>query len=312
MKPLQEGDAIGIVSPASLAEARVYRMMAEIAEGNGFRLKVFGAGDVPFGRMSATDGRRLAHLREAFRDDDIRAVLCARGGYGSGRLLDIEDPDTFRDKIFVGYSDVTNLLCHLGKHSGLIPFHGPMAADLIRNAGPLTHEWLFSTLRGERLSYGLERPAFQVFRSGTARGPVFGGNIAILETLLGTDSFEIPEGAILLLEDINVFMYALDRSLVHLRRAGVFDRVSGILFGGLGLRDGGDRDNSLGLLLDEVLDAHFGGFGGPVAYGLPFGHTVEQMTVPLGAPASLTVGQEELRLEFDDYWERPDAIGLAA
>ncbi|MEO1542567.1 MAG: LD-carboxypeptidase [Pseudomonadota bacterium] len=312
MRPLYKDDVIGVVSPASSAELSVFKTMKEIAEQQGFRLKVFGAGEVNFGRMSATDERRLMHLRDAFHDEEVRAVVCARGGYGSGRLLKSIQPDLAKDKIFVGYSDATNLLLHLNKHAGIIPFHGPMVSDLAQKQDPRSIEWFFSTLKGERLSYTLSPQDFTLMRAGKACGPVFGGNISTIETLVGTDSLTVPEGAILMLEDVNEFMYKFDRALVHLDRAGFFDNAAGIIFGDLRLKDDMNRDNSLGLLLEEVLDVHFGKFNGPVVYKLPCGHTAQQMTLPIGTSATLDARTDQLKLEYDDFWDRTAVDTIAA
>lgn len=312
MRPLYKNDVIGVVSPASSAELSIFKSMKEIAEREGFRLKVFGAGETNFGRMSATDERRLMHLRDAFHDEEVRAVVCARGGYGSGRLLKDIRPDLAKDKIFVGYSDATNLLLHLNKHAGITPFHGPMISDLVQKQDAASLEWFFSTLKGERLSYQLESGDFTFLREGQASGRVFGGNISTIETLIGTDSLTVPEGAILLLEDVNEFMYAFDRALVHLDRAGFFEKASGIIFGDLRLKDDMNRDNSLGLLLEEVLEVHFGKFDGPVAYKLPCGHTAQQMTLPIGTMARLSVTPGHFSLEYDDFWDRSALDNLAA
>lgn len=303
MRPLRNGDTIGVVSPASAVDQSVFSQIRAAAEQRGYRIKVFGEHDASFGRMAADDARRAENLMRAFCDDEVAAVLCSRGGYGSGRILDLLDPSLMGDKIFVGYSDVTNLLVHLHAHKGIVPFHGPMAADLIQKNDQDTIEWLFSMLEGSRFSYSLPPSEYSVIRTGVAEGKLYGGNISIFETLLGTNSVRVPEGAILLLEDVNEFMYALDRSLVHMTRAGVFSNASGIIFADLRLKDGMDRDNSLGLLLEEVLMTHFKGFAGPIAVGLPCGHTARQLTLPLGADTRLSVTHDCLDLGFSNFWD---------
>lgn len=312
MRPLAPGDTIAIVSPASTAERRVFSEFQDLAAEHGYATKVFGEFDEGFGRMAADDRRRAENLQAAFADDSVAAILCSRGGYGSGRLLDIIDPAAIRPKIFVGYSDVTSLILHLSATAGIIPFHGPMAADLIGNANQWTRERFFSMLAGERLSYSLERADFTPVREGVARGPIVGGNISIIESLLGTGSLSIPDGAVLLLEDVNEFMYSFDRALVHLRRAGVFDRISGLVIADMKIKDQGSRDNSLGLLLEEVIDSHFGAFEGPIALDMPCGHTDRKLTIPIGAQTTLTVGDTRLVLEFEDFWKPHPAGVLAA
>lgn len=312
MRPLKTGDIIGVVSPASSAELSTFRAMERAVQRHGFRLRIFGHGDKNFGRMAATDELRLKHLRDAFQDPEVGAILCARGGYGSGRLLNNIDRNLTKDKIFVGYSDITNLLLHFNAQSGIMPFHGPMVNDFVLKDDEQTLDWFFSTLKGNRLSYVFDKKHFKLLKPGRASGQIWGGNISIIETLIGTDSLSLPENTILFLEDVNEFMYAFDRALVHLERAKIFENASAIVFADLKLKDGMAQDNSLGLLLEEVLDNHFGSFNGPIAFDLPFGHTQSQMTIPLGATAEITVEHDHLNLEIDDFWDRGAEATLAA
>ncbi len=172
MRPLVPGDTIGIVSPASSAEQRVFSEFRDLAAEHGYAMKIFGEFDEGFGRMAADDRRRAQNLQAAFADDSVAAILCSRGGYGSGRLLDVIDPAAIRSKIFVGYSDVTSLILHLSATAGIMPFHGPMAADLTGSANQWTRERFFSMLAGERFSYSLERADFTPVKEGVARGPI--------------------------------------------------------------------------------------------------------------------------------------------
>lgn len=312
MHPLKPGDTIGFISPASRAEAEIFSAITHTAEQRGYKVKVFGVQDSHVGRFAAADDIRARNLVKAFSDDTVDMVHCVRGGYGSSRLLDHLDLSRISSKIFVGYSDVTSLLLHLQANVNLVPFHGPMATDLAQKSNSNTLDWFFSVLEGRRFGYDLGCDHFTPHQKGTARGPVWGGNISMIESLLGTDSIRVPDNAILVLEDVNEFMYALDRALVHLRRAGVFDTAQAILFADMRMKDAHDRDNSLGLLLDEVISLNFPDFHGPIAHGLPCGHTDMQMTFPLGAEAQLEVGENQLSLVFDDFWNRPLRRPLAA
>lgn len=303
MRPLQPGDAIGVVSPASAADNDVISGFATLANQRGYRIKLFGGGD-RFGRMSASDAQRTRHLLDAFEDDSVAAIVAARGGYGSGRLLEHINPKALNPKILVGYSDITNLLLHIQGQAGFPTFHGPMAIDLVQKRNQITIHSFFQTLEGKRCLYSLlkDKGEFTPIRTGVASGPMFGGNISILNALAGTSSLRVPDGAILILEDVNEFMYALDRSLVHLRRTGLFDRVTAILFADMRLRDGSDRDNSLGMLLEDVIEDHFRDFAGPIAVGLPCGHTQRQLTLPFGCPAQVEISDDALSLSFEDLW----------
>lgn len=312
MQPLKSGDTIGVISPASKAEAEVFLALSAMAAQRGYKIKIFGNEDHAIGRMAAEDAERARHLMDAFADDTVRMVLCARGGYGSGRILDLLDMPRITPKIFVGYSDITSLLIHLNAHASLTTFHGPMASDLSQKSDPETLDWFFSFLEGRRLDYKLELAQPQVCKTGHADGPLWGGNISMITSLLGTNSIHIPDGGILLLEDVNEFMYSFDRSLVQLKRAGIFESAAAILFADLKLRDGGARDNSLGLLLEEVIEMNLSDFDGPIVTGLPCGHTERQMTIPLGAQAHLSVSENSLSLSFDDFWTRDVSHHLAA
>lgn len=312
MRPLTPGDTIGIVSPASAAQEAVFEDFSRLVGNRGYSVKVFGETEPTFGRMTGSDSNRANSLVAAFEDEDVAAVICARGGYGSGRLLSHLSPSRVRNKIFVGYSDITNLLVHINTLCGVKTFHGPMASDLVGKNDPDTISWLFSLLEGQRLSYDLGTEDHRVFKSGVACGPIFGGNISTLETLIGTESWSMPEGAILLLEDVNEFMYSLDRSLVHLQRSRVFEKASGIIFADLQLKDAGDRNNSIGFLLEELLQIHFDGFSGPIIFDAPCGHTQKQMTIPLGVQTRLAAAHGKSTLEFENFWDPHVSKVLAA
>lgn len=313
MKPLKTGDTIGLVSPASKAELSVFSGIAQIARGRGYSVKTFGSADLSCGRMAGTDEERAANLLSALNDPEVDAVLCSRGGYGSGRLLDVLEKSQFSPKIFVGYSDITSLLLHFHATGKMIPFHGPMASDLVTKGDKETLEWFFEVLEGQRLCYELRPELFKAHRPGYAKGPFWGGNISMIQNMVGTDSIRVPEGAIVMLEDINEFMYTFDRSLVHLKRAGLFRDASAIIFSDLKLKDGHDKDNSLGMLQEDVIDMNFGDFKGPIIFGMPCGHTESQMTLPLGVEAILDARADaSLSLSFTNFWGPSEQSEAAA
>ncbi|MCA3446546.1 MAG: LD-carboxypeptidase [Rhodobacter sp.] len=290
----------------------VFDQFRLLAGSLGFKVKVFGEFDSPFGRLAADDCTRAGHLSAAFADEEVAAIICARGGYGSGRVLEHLPRSSFKDKILVGYSDITALMLHLQAQHGMITFHGPMAIDLVQKGNNDTLRWFLETLSGTRLSYVLGHEDYSIVRAGCASGPIYGGNLSVLEAHIGTESMVVPEGIILLLEDVGEFMYSLDRSLVHIRRAGLLDRASGVVISDLRLKDGEGSDNSLGMLLNDVLQYHFGAFHGPVVYGLPCGHTERQMTLPIGAHALLEVGRENMKISFESFWENENSQCIAA
>lgn len=313
MKPLMIGDTIGIISPASRPDDNVYVAAKSFFESRGFLVKVFDQPDGRFGRMAGDDHTRAANLERAFRDPEVKMILCVRGGYGSGRLLEKIDYELVRqsDKIFVGYSDITNLLISFSNGSGLRSFHGPMVTDLIGKEDDWSISNFFSVLMGENSSYHLYEDDFTPVHLGQAHGRLFGGNISIIESLLGTSNLNAAEPRILILEDVGEFMFRFDRALVHLKRAGMFENVSGIVFGDLNLKDRGP-DNSLGIEFEELIEMHFSDFDGPIAIDLPCGHTKRQMTLPIGAATTLSVGPSEMLLSFSDFWQPKLRPAIAA
>lgn len=313
MKELRPDDTIGIVSPASAPDRKTYQFCQEFLESRGFRVKFFGRDAPPFGRMAASDRARLDNLHAAFRDPEVDAILCTRGGYGTIRLLDGLDYDLVRGahKIFVGYSDITNLLVLFSAHAGLTPFHGPMLIDLMSREDAWTIERFFDLLMNRISGYELNRDDFQPLRNGAASGRLCGGNVTILESLTGTEPLRAEEPRILFLEDVGEYMYRLDRSLVHLKRCGLFENLAGVLLADMHLKDG-HGDNSLGISLEELITMHFGDLGVPVAMDLPCGHTSRQMTLPVGVETTLEVTDSSLSLSFGKIWDRQAGTNLVA
>jgi muramoyltetrapeptide carboxypeptidase len=222
-----------------------------------------------------------------------------RGGYGSGRVADLLDYALIarNAKIFVGYSDITNLLMPMHGKAGLVTFHGPVGTDLASRRSEASIACLFEVLGGVRRCHHLDPAQVDVLRPGTASGPLVGGNLSVLSTMVGAPGFRIPPGAIVFLEDVNEFMYQQDRCLVHLRRAGVFDSAAAVLIADTPVKDPG-CDNSLGLSYRDMVAGALRGFPGPVVCQVPCGHTDTQLTLPFGAHADLTAAPDGVRLEF--------------
>ncbi len=242
--------------------------------------------------------RRLRELEEMFVRDDVRAIICARGGYGANYLLPLLDIEKIKThtKIFVGYSDITCLLTHFLDAAGLVTFHGPMSAK------DWAHEDGVDALSWQAALSGLaawDVPIAADVRGlvkGEAEGILYGGCLSILVASLGTP-FEIKtKGTILFLEDIAAKPYQIDRMLMQLKLAGHFDEVRGIVFGEMldCVQTAGQ-----GYTLEEVVTRIVGDLGIPVAYGVRSGHvTSGNITLPIGVRAKLSVrnGRVALRL----------------
>jgi muramoyltetrapeptide carboxypeptidase len=257
------------------------------------------------GYLAGTDEDRLADLNGAIADPAIDAIWCIRGGYGVTRILDrvAFEPLWKRPKIILGYSDITALLLAGVRHAGLVTFHGPTA----RAPMPAFSRWHFERVLATAEPAGrlgrLPQPAgvlvpkdnrILVIRPGLAEGPLMGGNLSLLQCLVGTAHLPDLDGAILFLEDIGEDLYRVDRMLAHLRAAGVLARLAGVAVGRFTDLKRHMSDGAFGF--DEVLATYFEPLGVPVAFGFPIGHIDDQWTLPLGVRARLDAGAGELEL----------------
>ena len=292
---LQPGDSVGIIAPASGFNRERFLAGCERLRQLGYRpfyldsifdLDLFFAGSAE---------RRARELEEMFERDEVRAVLCARGGYGCNYLLEKVDIATIaaHPKIFVGASDVTTLLTWFLDAAGLVSFHGPMVEKAFALPdGVDMPSWLAATTSAEPwLISGDMEPLVH----GAAEGILYGGCLSLLVESLGTP-YEIKTGGtILFLEDVNAKPYQVDRMLMHLKLAGKLEGVRGLIFGEmLDCRQSADQPYTL----QEVITRVVGDLGVPVAYGLRSGHvTRANITLPLGVRAALRV-EDTVRLEI--------------
>ena len=300
---LQPGQTIGLIAPSGTAQAggtveAVEAARARLGE-RGYRTVVAPHAFDARGYLAGTDADRAADLHAMFRDPDVHAVLCIRGGYGTMRLLEGLDYDLIRrhPKVFIGYSDVTALHLAFHRRVGLVTFHGPMAGALAQ-ADPhdLTH-LLRAVSRPEPLG-PLANPAggpvTEMLVPGMAEGRLVGGNLALVTALLGTPYQPALEGALVFLEDIVDHAYRLDRKLLQLRLAGALDAAAGIVIGECRLRDGPPEP---ALTVREILQDLIAPLGKPAIYGLACGHGTYHLTLPIGVRALLDATRGVLSIE---------------
>lgn len=285
--PLRAGDRVHIVAPAGPVPAQL--LDAGIAELTAWGLRVSVAEHVrsthptlPY--LAGADVDRAADLCQAWCDPDIDAVLCARGGYGCLRMLDLLDWTAMagaRPKLFAGSSDITALHHAFGTRLGLPTLLSPMPATRTFVEDSIARERFRAQLFAPESAPVITSDEAGPVVSGVASGPTFGGNASLLCSLLGAaDAVPPPTGSILLLEDVTEEPYRLDRIISQLRRGGWLDSVAGV---GLGSwTDCGDPAQVRATLTDLLGDLDV-----PVAWGLGFGHCPAQATVPLGVPAIL-------------------------
>ncbi len=235
--------------------------------------------------------RRARELEEMFARDDVRGIICARGGYGCNYLLPEIDIEKVRrqPKIFIGYSDVTTLLTYFTDIAGIVTFHGPMVTkDFAVEQGIHLPSWQ-AAMRGEPYELSSDNLCgFKPLLAGRAEGVLYGGCLSMLVASLGTPYEIRTEGTILFIEDVGAKPYQIDRMLMQLKLAGKLASTRGLLFGEMldCVQPGGQSYS-----LEEVVTRVVADLGVPVAYGLRSGHvTRENVSLPLGARAQLEVG----------------------
>jgi muramoyltetrapeptide carboxypeptidase len=258
-----------------------------------------------YGYLAGTDQERLEDLNAALRDPAIDAVWCIRGGYGSTRILDRVDWSALsrRPRPLIGFSDITVLLIAAVVRAGVVAFHGPVARAPLPAFARRHFEVVLTVPEPAGRLGRLPQPAdiliprqdrIVTLAGGIAEGPLLGGNLSLLQCLLGTPFAPDFDGAILFLEDVGEDLYRVDRVLAHLRAAGALDRLAGVVVGRFTELERRTADGALGL--DAILETYLGALGVPVAYGFPIGHIDDQWTLPLGVRARLDADAGELEL----------------
>ncbi len=294
--PLHPGDRIVVLAPASAPrEAYAFQRGLNALRATGYTIEVDYDAEARHGYLAAPDDQRLHAFNRALRRDDIRAILCVRGGYGALRLLARLDYDAARKhpKLLVGYSDVTALQWALHAQAGWTSLSGPVLTEWHKLDADATA--LFESLASGRRPESLQQPSAQPLRSlthGTAEGLLIGGNLSVCSRLVGTPYAPDLAGAILFLEDVGEAPYRVDRMLAHLSLAGWLDDLAGVV---LGQFTTGSVDGP-SLTVDEVFQDYFADRPYPVATGLCYGHFMPRATIPIGVRARLDVTTEAATL----------------
>jgi len=289
---LRKGDKVGIVAPAS-------NIKRELLEAGCDGLRQAGYEPFYFDSIVERDlyfagsvERRTRELEEMFARDDVRAIVCARGGYGANYLLRAIDLKKIvaHPKIFLGYSDLTTLLTWFTDEAKLVTFHGPMVTkDFAVSDGVDLASWQNALSGEERWEIGEESGAKPLV-AGEAEGILYGGCLSLLVAALGTPFDIRTDGTILFVEDLAAKPYQIDRMLMQLKLAGKLDGVRGIIFGEmLDCRQSSTQDYTL----EEVVLRVVGDLGIPIVFGLRSGHVSRaNVSLPLGVRARLEVGSD--------------------
>ena len=297
---LKKGDTIGIVCPAGYMPKEKMKTCLQVLERNwGYKVKegkTLGSGDNYF---SGSDEERLDDLQEMLDDPTVKAVLCARGGYGVGRIIDRIDFKHFRKhpKWLIGYSDITVLHSHIHTRYHVASMHAPMAGAFLK--GGEKNEYvksLHKALTGKKVIYDVAVHPFN--HPGKISGVLVGGNLALLSHLIGTPSDLNTKNKILFIEDVGEQFYNIDRMFYQLRRSGKLENLAGLIIGGF--TDCKDTDRPFGKTAYEIIHDLVKEYKYPVCYGFPVSHEKENYALKVGCTYTLSVSRNSVKLKESD------------
>ncbi len=296
---LKSGDLVSIAAPARWVDPEDIKNFLFMLEKEGLK-SMTGSIFTRHHQFAGEDKDRLNDLQRMLDHTDIKAIFCARGGYGTIRLLDKIDLKRFAEhpKWVVGFSDITALHAYLQMRIGVASIHAAMPytlKDVTDNTNSAV-ESLFGILKGEFPSYTV--PAHSLNRMGKSSGILLGGNLSLLCSLTGT-LFQFPtKGAILFLEEVDEYLYHIDRMMLNLKLAGMLENLSGLVVGGL--TDMHDNEVPFGKNAAEIIREAVEEYDFPVCFDFPAGHVERNMAMVLGRQVSLEVTEDGSQLSYID------------
>ena len=297
---LKPNATIGIVSPSSWLNEPDLKTAVSVFENKGYKLVLGKSVFLKEFTYAGTPQERADDINNMFANPDIDAIICARGGYGANRVLPLLDYNLIQanPKIFMGFSDITGFLTSITQKTGLITFHGPMLTTFKKGMVNYNFDLMENILAGSE-SVTIQSPSGLpacILKPGKAKGPLWGGNMCLLINRLGTPDQLNTAGAILFIEDIDEYLYAFDRMLVHMKKAGMFENIKGLIIGEL--VDMKDYDDPFGKSTDEIVMDVCGDLDIPIISNFPCGHGIYQATLPISIPVQLDANSDSPSLTF--------------
>ncbi len=289
---LKQGDTVYILSTARKVTMEEIAPAITMLEGWGLKVVIGKTIGKEFRQFAGTDAERREDFQIALDDANVRAILCARGGYGTVRMMDDLNYDEFmkHPKWVVGFSDITFLHIHISNTIGIQTLQGIMPFSFHKST-PLAAETLRKELFGEKNEYVIEPNPLN--RLGTAKGILTGGNLSILYSITGTKSGINTSGKILFLEDLDEYLYHVDRMMQNLKRSGKLHDLAGIVVGGF--TEMKDNKVPFGITAYEIIAENVAEYNYPVCYGFPAGHVEDNRALVIGRTYTLEVGEKEVK-----------------
>jgi len=297
---LKPGSTIGIVATARKLTWEELEPTVGVLADAGFKVRtgqrMFGAEN----QFAGSDGDRASDMQRMLDDPDINAILCARGGYGTVRIIDKLDFTEFRKhpKWLCGFSDITVLHAHINQNCGVATLHSSMPLsmkDLPEDHAQITT--LINSLKGELPSYDF--PSHPLNRIGTMEGEIVGGNLSVIYSILGSESDINTDGKILFLEDLDEYLYHIDRMMMNMKRNGKLSKLSklkGLIIGGMS--DMNDNAIPFGKTAEEIIREAVNEFDYPVCFNFPAGHIDDNRALILGKKAAIRITNSGSQFQY--------------
>ena len=294
---LKQGDTVAIIAPARKVSPKEIEPAVRVLQSWGLKVvlgkNIFGA----YNQFSGTDSERASDFQSMVTNPEVKAIICARGGYGTIRLLDLIN---FRElqlepKWIVGYSDITVLHSYLNSWYKMESIHGIMPINFPIDESPnASIESLRNVLFGQNPKYNF--PTHKFNRNGNATGELCGGNLSILYSIAGTDADINTENKILFIEDLDEYLYHIDRMMMNLKRSGKLKDLAALVVGGMTQMN----DNTIPYGLDalEIIKDAVAEYNYPVCYRCPVGHQEDNVALIMGRTVTLEVAEQGSSLTF--------------
>lgn len=295
---LKQGDTIGMICPSGCIPLEKAQRCIDTLQQWGFKVKVGKTLGNQFNYFSGTDEERLNDLQLMLDDATIKAIYCARGGYGLSRIIDDINFEKFvqHPKWIIGYSDITLLHAHVYSNFNIASLHAPMAAAF--NEMDESEEYIdsiYKSLIGEQQTYTCA--SHQLNRNGVCEGELIGGNLALLAHIIGTKSDIDTKNKVLFIEDIGEYKYNIDRMLMQLKRAGKLEALAGLIVGSF--TDIKDTTIPFGKDIKEIIFDAVKEYDYPVCFDFPVGHVKENYVLKTGVNYQLSIEEAVTLIEAD-------------
>lgn len=293
---LQKGDSVAIVAPAR--SVSIEEMMPAITLFEEWGLNVVLSENLfaVHNQFAGTETERAEDFQKMLDDEEIKAIICARGGYGVVRIIDLLNFENFihHPKWIVGYSDITVFHSHIHTRFGIETLHATMPINIYANPNYESTESMYAALFGNQLSYQI--PTSSYSKVGEGKGELIGGNLSILYSLSATESDINTDGKILFIEDLDEYLYHVDRMMQNLKRSGKLNYLSGLIIGGLTEM----KDNTIpyGATAEEIILEAVSEYDYPVCFDFPTGHSDDNRALIIGREAILSVSKGMSELIF--------------